>query len=387
MLRGRLEMRSNAAGSTRFGNVDLMEAIGIFFVIIYHAQFINADFLHDPSALTFANYMATPILSTCVPMFLFANGFLLIGQELNIKKHVLKIVKLIVLTVIWGVINIVCMMAIHGEWMSVKEFIKALWGWKHGWIHHMWYMGALICVYLFFPLIKTAFDHHKKAFNFFVVVCFILTFGNKLLCMAATLVWHFLFGGNTYISLNFFNMFNPFRNIYGFAFSYFLLGCCMRGRIAYTDKWIRKNKLINPVSLLAIIALSCLLSGAWGVFCSRLTGRVWDNVMDSYDSVFTIICTLSIYLLFFYYKERDNLFERFVRVLSSNTLGIYLMHEIFLHLFKALGINSLPFMSNFFAGILYSFLIMCLCLGISVLLGKIPVIRNLTGWNPHKKSN
>lgn len=377
-------MRSNAPGKTRFGYIDLMETLGIFFVIIYHSQIISADFLHAPSAVTFANYMATPILSTCVPMFLFANGFLLIGQELDIKKHVFKILKLIVLTVVWGLINIVCMMAIHGEWMSVKEIFKALWGWKHGWIHHMWYMGALICVYLFFPLIKAAFDHHKKAFYFFVVVCFILTFGNKLLCMVATIIWHFLFGGNTYVSLNFFNMFNPFRNLYGFAFAYFLLGCCMRGRLENTDAWMKKNKVINPVTLLAIIVLSCLLSGAWGVFCSHLTGQIWDNVMDSYDSIFTIICTIAIYLLFFRYSSRGNVFDRFVRAVSSNTLGIYLMHEIFLHLFKALGIGSLPFMSYFPAIVLYSFLVMCLCLGISLLLGKIPVIRNLTGWSPHK---
>ena len=60
------------------------------------------------------------------------------------------------------------------------------------------------------------------------------------------------------------------------------------------------------------------------------------------------------------------------------------MHEIFLHLFNELGLKSLPFMYNYLANTLYSFLIICLCLGISLLLGKIPVIRNLTGWSPHK---
>lgn len=268
--------------------------------------------------------------------------------------------------------------------MPVKEIFKVLWGWRNGWINHMWYMGALICVYLFFPLIKAAFDHHGKAFNFFVVVCFILTFGNKLLCMIATFIWHFLFGGNTYVDINFFNMFNPFRNIYGFAFSYFLLGCCMRERIEQTDEWMKKHRLINPVTLIVIIVLSCLASGAWGVFCSRLTGLLWDSIMDDYDSIFTIICTIAIYLLFFHYKDSDNVFSRFVRTVSTNTLGIYLMHEIFLHLFNELGLKSLPFMYNYLANTLYSLLIICLCLGISLLLGKIPVIRNLTGWGPHK---
>lgn len=373
--------------NSRFDNIDLLESLGIFFVIFYHSQIINMDILHDPSALTFTNYMLSPIMSTCVPMFLFANGFLLIGKELSIKKHVLKIINIIILTFAWGAINLLLMMAIRGEWMPVKEFIKALWGWKHGWIHHMWYMGALICVYLVFPLIKTAFDHHKKAFYFTVAVCFIMTFGNKLLCMIATVIWNVLFGGNTYISFNFFNMFNPFRNLYGYAFSYFLLGCLMRGRLEYTDSWINKRKLINPLTLIIVIAAACLMSGVWGVYCSRLTGQMWDLVMDSYDSVFTIVCTLALYLLFFYYKSRGNAFNGFIRKVSGNTLGIYLMHEIFLHLFKHLGLTDLQFMRNIPAGMVYSFLIMCLCLGISLLFGKIPVLRNLTGWHPHRDLN
>ena len=307
-------MRSNALGSTRFGNIDLMEAIGIFFVIIYHSQLINADFLNNPSEFTYANYMSCAMLSTCVPLFLFANGFLLIGQELDIKKHVIKILKLIVLTFVWGAINIVCMMAIHGEWLTIREFIKTLWGWKDGWLHHMWYMGALICVYMIFPLIKAAFDHNRKAFNFFVIICFIFTFGNKLLCMLATIVSHFLFGTEFYVAFNFFNMFNPLRNLYGFSFSYFLLGCCMRGRLEYTDSWLKRNKWVNTATLIVIILVSCLLSGAWGIFCSRMTGEIWDLVMESYDTVFTVICTLAIYLLFFNYRSRENAFDRFVKI-------------------------------------------------------------------------
>ena len=371
--------------SKRFDNIDLMEFIGIFFVIVYHSHMAGSDFLGHPSQLSYMHYMLSPILSACVPMFLFANGFLLAGKELDIRKHIYKVIQLIVLTFVWGAINIVFMMWIHNDWMPLKGFIKSLWGFKQGWIHHMWYMGALICVYLFLPLIKAAIDHNRKAFNFFLVICLILTFGNKLLCMVATVVHHFLLGGNTYISFNFFNMFNPFRNLYGFAFSYFLLGCFAYMNLEKIKDFISKLSLwIFFAVTIGTIILSCILSGLWGIFVSQMSRQIWDPVMDSYDSVFTVILVIAIFLLSLTYLGRNNPVCRFIRTTSKNTLSIYLMHEIFLHLFEKAGIGNLPFMNHMIPDAIYSFLVLCLCLIIALLIQKIPVLRNLTGWKPVK---
>lgn len=369
--------------NTRFDYIDLMEFLGIFFVIIYHSQLINGNFLADPKTITYIHYALSPILSSCVPMFLFANGFLLIGKELNIRKHVYRTLQLIVLTFFWGAVNLLIMMAIRGEWMPIKEFIKALWGWKHGWIHHMWYMGALICVYLFYPLIKVAFDRYRKAFYGFLIVCVILTFGNKLLCMLATVFYHFVFGGYSYINFNFFNMFNPFRNLFGFAFTYFCLGCFMRGQLAETEEMLKKYSTVRKITVpVLIILIACILSAVWGIFTSQMTHQMWDLVMDSYDTVFTVIIVLAIYLLFMLYKSSDNIISRYIKTVSQNTLGIYLMHEIFLHLFRKAGISNLPFMSYILPGIIYSFLVMSLCMTISWSLGKVPFLRNTVGWIP-----
>ncbi len=375
----------SAALNKRYDFIDLMEFIGIFSVLIYHSLLLHIDFLGDPSPVAYIQYMFTPLLSACVPLFFFANGFLLIGRELSVQKHVIKVIQLILLTVVWGAINLFFMMIISGEWMSVKEFIMALWKWRQGWIHHMWYMGALICVYIFFPLIKAAFDHHRSAFNFFLVVCMILTFGNKLLCMLATVFSNLFLGGDTYLAVNFFNMFNPFRNLFGFAFSYFCMGAFAYGKMDDIREKILPSKKRSVLAPVCVIIVAFIVSGLWGIYASHLTGQLWDSVMDSYDTIFTVAIVLSVFLLCLHYRNNGKAAGRFICTVSKNTLGIYLMHEIFLHLFQKAGVIHLPFIAFIIPAAIYSFLVLCLCLIISWILGKIPVLRFLTGWLPSKK--
>jgi len=52
-------MHTDSLNNTaHFDNIDIMEALGIFFVIFYHSQLVNTDILHDPSAITFINIYA-----------------------------------------------------------------------------------------------------------------------------------------------------------------------------------------------------------------------------------------------------------------------------------------------------------------------------------------
>jgi surface polysaccharide O-acyltransferase-like enzyme len=145
-------------------------------------------------------------------------------RELNLKKHIIKTIKIIILTGIWGIINILFLMPIENEYLSLKEIAVYLWTWHLGWINHLWYMGALVCIYVFFPLLKIAYDNNRKAFIYFVVVCAILTFGNKILNCVGTVISNLIGIHEGTISINWFNMFNPFGNIYGYTFVYFCVG-------------------------------------------------------------------------------------------------------------------------------------------------------------------
>lgn len=79
----------------RFAYIDLIEALAISFVIIYHVGMYPKNILSDSSLLAYFNYWLTGLLSVCVPVFFFANGFLLFGKPFNLERHIKKIVLII----------------------------------------------------------------------------------------------------------------------------------------------------------------------------------------------------------------------------------------------------------------------------------------------------
>ncbi len=122
--------------------VDLLESIAIFLVLSYHGTNYSCDFLQDSdNILYYVRYFLRTILSCCVPLFFFVNGYLLLNRKFDLKKHILKIVRLVILTVIWGIIDLFILMFVRNEFLSVKEFLMGVWSCKQGWINHLCYYG------------------------------------------------------------------------------------------------------------------------------------------------------------------------------------------------------------------------------------------------------
>lgn len=351
-------------------SIDLLECIAILLVVTYHSLLYSDDIINEPSILHYIRYFFRTILSTCVPLFFFANGFLLFSKELNLKKHIYKIIHLIFLWGVWGIGKIIIIMLIKNESLTFVEIIKTLWSLKQGWINSLWFLGTLVCVYILFPLIKATYDHSKKTFLYFIIVCFILTFGNILVNQGVTIFLNTMLHKNTAIyGANCFNIFNPFRGIHGYAFVYFCIG-------GYFNQIKEKILKVKPLkrNLISIIVMLISCFGLWGIgiFYSKSAGRLWDIVWAGYDSIFTLINVICIYILCLNLKKDIAV----IRTISSNTLGIYLMHEIFIHLTRKYiigyaGLCNMPF------SILYSVAIMIICLFISLAMKKIPLIKRL----------
>ncbi len=53
--------------------VDIMECIGLLFVVMYHATTYNFNWLNNNSFLYFSRYFFNTIMATCVPIFFFVN--------------------------------------------------------------------------------------------------------------------------------------------------------------------------------------------------------------------------------------------------------------------------------------------------------------------------
>lgn len=335
----------NSNKNTRLEQLDLLKATAIILVVFYHSYSAkDLDIVASGTFVSHFNYCLMGVLGISVPLFFMVNGYLLLSKELDLKKLVRKILGLILFTAVWGVLNIMALLMWRGGHMGVPEILKTLWRQKEGWVSHLWFLGALGVAYIFFPLIKTAYDANKKVFYFFFAAAFLLTFGNKFLNMAEDILRWILFGSCKQVDdiRNYFNMFNALQGINGFAIVYFMWGGILaEKRRAFLKKPgnsqdapgrrdMRRKLVAVLVLVMSIIMLDC-----YAYLKAMGCGNWYDIVWYGYDSVFTFLAMTAFYVCTVDYQKKG-MAGRSVEFMSRNTMGIYLIHIMLIEGMKPL---------------------------------------------------
>ena len=354
----------------RYSHIDLLEAIAIFFVILYHVGIYSVDFLKDPSALIYIRFFFRPILATCVPLFFFSNGYLLLKKDFSLKKHLMKLLRIVVLTLFWGFVGAALSALAARETVSVKNIWGEFIDMSHKWdLHIFWFMGALAELYILFPALKALYDMHKKAFLFLTLACLFFVSVLPMINRAQMLVCIFLDRSPVDIEVPLLEIFNPFQGTYDYALFYF----CAGGLLHHVESRILAVPVVkrNIISIVGIL-VSCSYLFCEGIAYSRIYQDVIDMVWSNYASFPTFVCVVCLYILSLNYTV-DN---RFIRFISSNTMGIYFTHFIFIHITRPQLPNGGFYNSVCFA-ILYTFLIEGLCLVVCYVLRKLRFTRVL----------
>ena len=158
------------------------------------------------------------------------------------------------------------------------------------------------------------------------------------------------------------------RNV-DYSFVYF----CAGGFVyLYEDKILAISRVKrNLVSIIGLL-VSCSLLFFMGLFYTYSNGDLWDVVWNGYDTIFTLFNVFFIYVLSLNYSRNNS----FIRSISCNTLGIFLIHALFIRLTGA-WMKEQPFLCNFPVCILYAFSILCVCLLVCVIIKKIPIVNKL----------
>jgi surface polysaccharide O-acyltransferase-like enzyme len=355
----------------KFDFIDLLKAIASYFVIIYHYNYIDIDFLKKAGAFQYFNYYIITILPVSVPIFFLVNGGLLLNKrELNIKRHIYKIVDFVVLVIVWGVITYVIMSFLYQERIVFVDVIKNIYNLKQGWTNHLWFLEALVVLYIFYPLLYTAFNHNRKHFYFFFVCAIILTLGNTLITDVAIII-SYLFNGfvNRDLNINFFSSFNAFQGLYGYSIAYFMLG----GLMIHYKGQLRQTRL--RIIAVCIIPLAMGLQFLLGLIISKRENKIWDCVWHGHDTLFTLLIVLSLFILFLPYKHQG-VSGKIIALIGQNSLGIYFLHIIVAELTSSLIFSSTS-TNNFFFNALCALLILAMSLIITLGLKKIPVLKYL----------
>ena len=256
--------------------------------------------------------------------------------------------------------------------LSLVQFFKYIMNYNLGeWTSHLWYMGALVCLYCFFPFIKYVYDNKRDIFYYFMVMIFMFTFFNKIIGYSLCLFWDLFFGKEIVIgtSFNIFGMFNPVKGIYAYTFVYFCLG-----GLAY--EMIEKIKQIktrtrNLISI-TILMVSSVLFSLLGIYFSKKMNNYWDFARDGYETVFVIINTFACFVLSLSFNKEIKL----IREISKNTLGIYFMQYILIQLTRGF-VKQIDIFCTLSGNVVYSVVIVLSCTMIACLLKKIPVLKYL----------
>lgn len=120
---------------------------------------------------------------------LFCNGFLLFKRPLNLKKHLIKTIRLFVLAIIWATISAVySQYIIHSvEPVGLKDLVGIILRTMSPWNNHIWFLQTMVILYAIFPFLKLAFDNSKLVFYYGLALTATVVLGSSILAQVGSL--------------------------------------------------------------------------------------------------------------------------------------------------------------------------------------------------------
>ena len=325
--------------ATRSYNLDLLRITAAFMVVMIH---VSGYFLIKTDLTLFDTYFVTvfsSLVRSAVPLFFMISGALYLNpdKDFTVKYLINKIVRLCVIYFVW---NLLYALIDTLNIITLYELVKHTWKGHF----HMWFFEYMIGVYILIPVMKALVEYKGGKFIPYYLVVF------------------FLFGiiRTTFNAIPYYNeeiriitskIHVEFCDFCG----YFMLGY-------YLSK-IQKN--INPVLYLIVFLATVLLHYfILTVLNIRLIG------VDAF-TLFIFIESAMLFMLFRGLNFKIKSFNLLL-LMSNATLGVYLIHPLFLENFKIDFPEIIPVYFEF--PILY-LMILIVSFSSSILLNKIPIVK------------
>lgn len=357
----------------RIPYIDLMESLAMLFVVAYHLSNLNYKPMEAFTVEAAVNYYLRSVFVCCVPLFLVTNGYLMFHHELSMKQHLKKTLRYVLLTLFWGVVTQGVYYRVEGIAFSLGGFIQELFQWRNG-VIYLWYMGALVIIYLLFPLLKYIYDHQEKLLRYLIVVLAVFTFGNELMNHGVTILNGFR-GKTMYWVLmeNWFSMFNPVAEIPGYTLVYFCLGAYLQDFLDWLQTFGRKRVNLLAVAALAVAAA---VHGVVFTLLCKATNSYCCSIWYGYETITGFVISVAMVALLGNYQGKWSRGAKLLKLISTHTLGIYFIHMIFVHSLRSTAWAFTPLV-NLPGNLLWAAGIIGLCLCVVLVLKKIPGIRKL----------
>ncbi|MCD7862260.1 MAG: acyltransferase family protein [Lachnospiraceae bacterium] len=336
--------------------IDLLRILSAFSVIMIHAssQYWYTLPVDSASWLVCNSYDALSRFG--VPVFVMISGMLFLSKEgeIDISRLYRKnILRLVVICCVWssayGLARCIPFLRTHE--ITLKECVKQMLAGKY----HLWFLPMLIAIYMIVPVLKIFTDHcTRKQIEYFLLLFFVLQIGRETLAIADLSETVSSVVGLLDVEL-----------VGGYV-GYFLLGYYLY-RYPLSVKKERLSYLLGAAGLVCAVVVSGYLSLRRG-----------DGQAAVFDS-FSIVTFLASTVLFVFFQNRVGKLSfspsarRWIREISENTLGVYVMHLGILELLQARGISSMS-VNNVIGIPLLAFGCFIICNIAAALLRRIPLV-------------
>ena len=364
---------TQASLSKRNHFIDLLECLAMLFVVTYHLSNCGYKILFEPGTMNCINYYLRNIFVCCVPFFLITNGYLLFRHEFSLKKHLIKTVRYAVLTLFWGVVTLLVYDRFYGVELGLKTFLSDLFTWRAG-VIHLWYMGALVIIYLLFPVLKFVHDRNKKLLLYVMAVTFVFTFGNELINHIVTIAEGAMGKKLYWMEMrNWFSMFNPVAGIPAYTLVYFCAGAFLDEILGWLRKFPRRK--VNLAAAVCLVVF-CGIHAADFLLVWKAATNYICPIWYGYQTITGMVISACGLVLCSNYRGTWEPGARFLTWISKNTLGIYFIHMALIYTFKEALYTVRP-LFNMAGNLLVGLLTLLVCTVITFLLRKIPGLKYL----------
>lgn len=331
---------------------DLCRILATFGVIVIHA---SGSYFHQFNSLTLPDWYSVNILQSLVrvsvPLFFMLSGALLLNRDnfYTISSLLSRILRIAMPLFVWSIIYLIHTAYYTGESINILSIAQ------QPAMYHLWFVYALIGVYLLLPLSHSVFNTLAK---------------NKQYCWFYFLLW--LFTASLPIYFNIGLTRNLFPNGFLANTGYFILG----GIISH---YVNRNGINYGVKkhwAIMIFIGSVLLTSLISFYFSSKYNQAQETAFIHLSPNIVISSILAFFAIHLLSKDRTS--GRLISSLSSHSFPIYLVHALVLSKFIPFSymLNDLPSVLQI---LVISSLTFITSLVISVVISFIPKSRILFG--------
>lgn len=333
---------------------DLIKILATFMVCFYHLGMLDMGYVQGVNYFPNKNKMILSFCAMSVPLFFMVNGSLILSKNYNFKQTMYRFIKIIFLYYVWIFIVGFTTTTLLGEEYNIS--IAYIVSGGNFYTIHLWFLRTLAILTIITPFLKYIYEKNKKILYTIIILLLLCPF-----------LYNYIVLLGRYYNINGLNNLDRTGIFTMYSVLYYILGKII-------SDYINKNKILNQRYI--VFALLILFLG-W--FCVIIEVTLWtninnvlfDGVNESFHTIGALLMSVGCFVLVSQIRiEKRCKLINIINLISSNIMGIYILHNIFTVLCRAIIETNISLILS----IMLTILIMIITLVITIGFKKIPII-------------